>query len=370
MITITAKFQILPTSAEQLLLSATMQAYSAACNFVSDHIFETHDLNQSSLNTILYQTLRCQFGLKSQMAQSTLKTVIARYKTILKTQKEWRKPNFRHPEYDLVWNRDYSLLADSFSVNTLTGRLKLKCHKEGMQQYFDDVWHFGTAKLVHKHKKWFLHIPVTRDSETLSDNDVCNVVGVDLGINFLATTYDSKKQTTFFNGRAIKQKRAGYKSLRSQLQRKQTPSARHRLKAIGQRENRWMCDVNHQISKALVDSHPTGTLFILEDLTGIRTVTEKVKRKNRYVSVSWAFFDFRQKLAYKALLAGDNTLFVDPAYTSQTCPSCGHTEAANRNKKKHVFVCKNCHYTSNDDRIGAMNLYAKGIQYLSTVSNA
>ena len=56
---------------------------------------------------------------------------------------------------------------------------------------------------------------------------------------------------------------------------------------------------------------------------------------------------------------------VDPRYTSQCCPACGHTEKSNRNKKIHLFTCKNCGYTSNDDRIGAMNLYRMGINYLA-----
>ena len=55
---------------------------------------------------------------------------------------------------------------------------------------------------------------------------------------------------------------------------------------------------------------------------------------------------------------------VDPKYTSQTCPKCGHIEKSNRNKKHHIFCCKNCGYQSNDDRIGAMNLWNKGIQYI------
>ena len=42
----------------------------------------------------------------------------------------------------------------------------------------------------------------------------------------------------------------------------------------------------------------------------------------------------------------------------------GHIEKANRNKKLHLFACKNCGYKSNDDRIGAMNLYRMGINYL------
>ncbi len=134
---------------------------------------------------------------------------------------------------------------------------------------------------------------------------------------------------------------------------------------MGQRENRWMSDVNHQVSKALVESNPSRTLFVLEDLKGIRGATEKVIRKHRYEIVSWSYYDLEQKLNYKALRNGSKVLNVDPRYTSQTCPRCGHVEKANRNKKLHTFKCKCCGYTSNDDRIGAMNLYRKGIEYVS-----
>lgn len=71
-----------------------------------------------------------------------------------------------------------------------------------------------------------------------------------------------------------------------------------------------------------------------------------------------------QKLVYKAKQNQSTVIKVDPAYTSQCCPMCGHIEKANRNKKIHLFNCKNCGYKSNDDRIGAMNLYRMGINYL------
>ncbi|MCB7078789.1 transposase, partial [Caldibacillus thermoamylovorans] len=82
--------------------------------------------------------------------------------------------------------------------------------------------------------------------------------------------------------------------------------------------------------------YPRGTMFVLEDLTGVRSATEKVQVKNRYVSISWAFYQFRQMLEYKAQLNGQKVIVVDPKYTSQTCPKCGHVEKANRNKKLHL----------------------------------
>ncbi|HZK83451.1 MAG TPA: zinc ribbon domain-containing protein, partial [Desulfosporosinus sp.] len=61
-------------------------------------------------------------------------------------------------------------------------------------------------------------------------------------------------------------------------------------------------------------------------------------------------YQLRQMIEYKAVLNHSLTIAVDPRYTSQKCPQCGHTEKANRDKKNHIFTCKNCTYTSNDDQ--------------------
>ena len=363
--TVTAKIQLVVSAENCELLDSTANAYRNACNFVSEYIFRTHNLKQFSLNKELYYEIREKFGLGSQMTQSVLKTVISRYKTIRTNQHEWIQPKFKVPQFDLVWNRDYSLSQNYFSVNTLNGRLKLPYYAKGMEKYFDkETYRFGTATLVFSHKRYFLHIPVTFEVNECCDSDICNVVGIDRGINFVVATYDSKHQSGFVSGKVIKQKRGHYKNLRKQLQQVGTPSSRRRLKAIGQRENRWMQDVNHCVSKALIESNPKHTLFVLEDLSGVRSATEKIRVKDRYVSVSWSFYDLEQKLIYKAMQHQDKVIKVNPAYTSQCCPVCGHTEKANRNKKIHLFCCQNCGYKSNDDRIGAMNLYRMGIDYL------
>ena len=365
-ITITAKIQIHPSEADRQSLTETMSAYRRACDFVSGHVFVTHDLSQPSLNRVLYYQIRDRFGLKAQAAQSVIKTVIARYKTVMSQGNGWMRPSFRKPQLDLVWNRDYSLKKNLFSVSSSTGRLQVPYSFAGMERYFDpEVYAFGTASLVFKHKKFFLHIPVTYEVPDCSMNDIKCVVGVDRGVNFTTATYDSCGKSGFISGRAAKQKRAHYKAVRKSLQERGTASSRRRLKSIGERENRWMQDVNHCVSKALVSKYPSHTMFVLEDLTGIRAATERVKRKDRYVLVSWAFYDLEQKLVYKAKQKGSIVVKVNPRYTSQSCPKCGHTEKANRNRRFHSFCCKNCGYRSNDDRIAAMNLYRKGINLLS-----
>lgn len=364
-LTLTAKIRLYPTLEDIKAFNDTAEAYKQGCNHVSSFAFLNNIYNRRVLHDELYYKLRELFGLKSQMAASVIKTTLAKYKSAKANRHKCNLVIFKHKEYDLVYNRDYSVFNDYLSINTIAGRLKIKYNTKPFEHYFDGTWAYGTAKLVNKHKKWFLHIPFSKEVEQLNITDVDNVVGIDLGINFLATIYDSQGKSTFINGRQIKHKRAHYKQLRKELQQRQTSSARRRLKAIGNRENRWVTDINHQVSKALIAKYGKGTLFVIEDLTGIRNATEKVHIKHRYEIVSWSFYQLRLFLEYKAIKYGAKTITVDPRYTSQTCPICAHVEKTNRNKKTHTFCCKKCNYRSNDDRIAAMNLHNKGIEYLS-----
>lgn len=367
-ITTTSKIQIKPTDEQVEILTQTMIQIRKALNYISKYVYDNNCLKQAELNKATYTYLREKFGLKSQMAQSVMKTVIAKYKTNKSNGHDFTLVQFKNLEYDLVSNRDYSLKLGKFSINSLNGRLKIPYEAKGMEKYFDGSYSFGTAKLVYKYKKYFLHIPMTKEYQQTTPFEINKIVGIDLGINFVATTYDSFGKTTFFSGKQVKQKRGHYKILRKNLQIRGTKSAKRRIKSIGSRENRWISDLNHSITKALVDRYGANTLFVLEDLTGIRTSTKKVNVNNRYVSVSWAFYQFRKYLEYKAQTNNSMVIAVNPKHTSQQCPKCGHIEKANRNKKQHIFCCKNCSYTSNDDRIGAMNLWNKGIQYIEDQS--
>lgn len=191
-LTLTAKVKIMPTNEQIELLQQTLLAYRHACNFVSKLVFERKERSKAKLHIQTYPVLRSAFSLRSQMAQSVLITVLARYKSLISNHHPLTQVNFKKPEYDLVWRRDYSLTTHTFSVNTLSGRIKVPYEKKGMEAYFDGTWTFGTAKLVHKRGKFFLHIPMSKEVEEVADSSLHQVVGVDMGINFVVTSYDHK----------------------------------------------------------------------------------------------------------------------------------------------------------------------------------
>ena len=370
--------------------SKTMEQYRLACNYVSEYLFNNNfPLNKNEVQKVIYNTIREKFNLKSQMTISCIRSVIARYKTV-KTQMarrpykyqdqntgEWyrevrdlnwlHKPiSFNRPQVDLQRNRDWSYLSSGqLSINTLDGRVKVEPICRGFNQYLDGTWKFGLAKLLKSSGKWYLHISATKEVTDFDKQTVKHVVGLDRGLRFLATSYDEQGKTVFFDGQAIMRKRAKYQKLRATLQAKGTKSAKRRLKKLSGRENRWISDVNHCLSKTLVQKYGANTLFVLENLNGVSFERTDLPKVLRNQNKSWAFYQLEQFLTYKAHLNNSEVVEVSAKYTSQRCPKCGVIKKDNRNHEKHEYHCDNCDYRSNDDRIGAMNIQLLGTQYIS-----
>lgn len=376
--------------------------YRKACNEASEYAFSNGMiLSPNKLHVALYRGLRERYGLKSQMTVSVFRTVVARYKSIDTQMKKkpyrfvcegkrysisrnltWlRKPVlFSRPQADLVRNRDYSFVSDPdgkhvISVNTLGERIRVEFSlpKRYEEYFMSPEWSLGTGKLVSLRGKWYLHIPAMKEiSETFDPRAPRHVVGIDRGLRFLATLYDDDGRTTFIDGKEIMRRRDMFARQRAELQSRGTKSAKRALKRLSGRENRWMIDVNHRITKALVGRYGPGTLFVLEDLAGVSFNDENLssrKSDDRRRLRSWTFYQFEQMLAYKAQENGSGVIFVSPEYTSQRCPKCGRIMKDNRDTKTHEYVCDCCGYRSNDDRIAAMNIQQLGTMYVSGDEN-
>lgn len=400
-LSLTLKVRLYPTSKQSRQFEAVTETYRQACNIISQWFFDQYfAVNRKKFNHDQYYYLKSLFPkLNTAMVQSVYRTVDARYKSIdtqLKKQplyvpsgnfdkhgkekwmpiqrnKYWlQKPiHFKRPQADYLRNTNYRFGHQSglLSLNVLSQRIKVPYNDCFNDILFDNDVNLGTAKLVKSCGHWFLHVPFAKTITIPDRDDFEHVVGIDRGLRFITTTFDETGQTKFVNGKHLIYVRRKYKYLRQQLQRRKTSSARRRLKKIGQRENRYVTDMNHQLSKALVDYYGKNTLFVIEDLSGIRHVTKRTSKDKRYERVSWSFYDLGLKLAYKAQLNQSLVIEVVADYTSQRCPKCGRINKDNRNHNLHCYCCDRCGYRSNDDRIGAMNIYELGKQWRSDVKN-
>lgn len=74
---------------------------------------------------------------------------------------------------------------------------------------------------------------------------------------------------------------------------------------------------------------------------------------------SWTFAQLGQFIAYKAVRAGLPVVYVDPAYTSQGCSSCGHVSRKNR-QNQATFCCTSCGFPEHADVNAARNIASRG----------
>ena len=207
---------------------------------------------------------------------------------------------------------------------------------------------FGTMRIVTKNHTLVAQIVYNvAEPELKSDG---NVMGVDLGIKCPAVSYCSDGSVKFYgNGRKNKYLRRHYAYLRNKLQKSKKMSA---IERINNKEQRIMKDIDHKLSHDIVQTAVAHNvkLIKLEQLSNVCSTTKK-SRKNNHSLHTWSFYRLAQFIEYKAKLAGISVEYVNPAYTSQTCPICGSVHHANDRN----YTCE-CGFHIHRDLLGAMNI--------------
>ena len=382
---ITAKIKLHTTPKQFAKLRATQLAYRDSLNFVSRYAYAHGKLsNKVKLQDATYNEIRTRFHLPSQMACSVPRQVGATYKglwTKVKknaqarsaglTKKRYKgldnPPKYVSPTLTYQLGHDYSFKTEQrVSLLTLEGRVILPY--TGYDKHVALIQkgaQIGAAQLWYDKpkKQFYLLVPLEVEVESPTPETHKQVVGVDVGIRYLAVTSTTKGECTFHSGKSLVPKANHSARLRKRLLQKGTRSATRRLVGMSRRERRLKQDTNHVVSKRIVEQHP-HSLIGLENLTDIRDRTRrkhgkrasKKQRKANARQSKWSYAELHASIAYKALLHESMAIKVDAHYTSQACPLCGHTCKGNRPNKGLLFVCQNCHYTLHADLVGARNI--------------
>ncbi|WP_165613732.1 RNA-guided endonuclease TnpB family protein, partial [Bacillus albus] len=176
------------------------------------------------------------------------------------------------------------------------------------------------------------------------------ILGVDLGLKVPAVAITNDDKVRFFgNGRQNKYMKRKFRSIRKKLGEAKKLNA---LRQLDDKEQRWMQDQDHKVSREIVDFATNNNISVirLEQLTNIRQ-TARTSRKNERNLHTWSFFRLAKFIEYKAKLVGIKTEYVNPSYTSQTCPKCSEKNKAQDRKYK----CQ-CGFEKHRDIVGAMNI--------------
>ncbi len=255
---ITAKLKLITTPEHFSALRKAQLAYRDALNAVSQYAFsQGKTSNVTKLHKGMYAELRTRYRLPSQLACSAQRQVAATYKglwTKLKKNAEHRRkkitrkrfkgldkpPRYSSPTVQYTYERDYTFQCDSrVSVGTLNGRISVPY--QGYEKHTALIRQgatIGYAKLWYdRHKKQFyLLASLTIDIAEPTHEHFTEVVGVDVGIRYLAVTSTSTGKAGFHSGKRVRHQANHYARLRKRLQQKGTRGTKRRLKRIEQRE--------------------------------------------------------------------------------------------------------------------------------------
>lgn len=207
-------------------------------------------------------------------------------------------------------------------------RLALPCKKIGiLNKALENGILKKSAKIIKKRNNFYLTVFVEIPEK---EKFATNLIGMDVGLNNAVATSDGK-----FYGEDIK-------SLRIRTKHRKYTG----LSASKQALNR--------VAKELITIYP-NTDFAVEELLfkGKKKRSKEFRRRNN----NWAYKHLSKKLVDHSNREGFSVIYVEPAYSSQTCPICNSINKANR--VGDSFCCKQCGYTNHADTVGAINLLGR-----------
>ncbi len=361
-VTIACKMKVNSQLAKEI--DETLKVFAAACDWINAQTPEDMT-NRTRMQSFIYRDVRNRFGLSSNLAIQAIRRVCANRKTAQQKQKKVRDFSPTSATYDARifsfregdWSVSLKLLHQRHRFELLTGNYQRERLK-GLNP---------TSATLVKRKKGDYYIHINIDLPTREPREYEGVIGVDLGGEGVANTSEGES----WSSESVTEQRNHYAKMKAILRKKTakgTRTTRRRcrqlLARLSRREKRYHSWLNHCISRRLVNNAVTNKKVIaLEDLTAIRRRRSKKPKNKRAksdkykrIDNTWAFYQLRQFLIYKCLLAGVKLIFVKPAYVSQTCHVCHYLGEINGDR----FSCQNCGNQCDVDYNGSINIAALG----------
>ncbi|WP_293070052.1 RNA-guided endonuclease TnpB family protein [Okeania sp. SIO2B3] len=187
--------------------------------------------------------------------------------------------------------------------------------------------------------------------ESYPTEKVGEAIGVDIGINTLATCSDGSK---FANVKAYRQ--AKKRLVRHQrVVSKKVIGSKNRRKAVKKlaKAHKKVADIRadalHKLTTWLAKNHST---IVIEDLN----VSGMLKNHKLASAIAdCGFYEFKRQLTYKCEWYGSELVIADRFYpSSQICSNCGHQQKMPLHLR--TYKCSECGFQADRDFNAAINL--------------
>ncbi|MFP3234062.1 MAG: RNA-guided endonuclease TnpB family protein [Sulfolobaceae archaeon] len=349
-------------------LLALVNNYSKALRFVLFWLKENVPNPEekgvlSKVHEELYTRLREEYNLPSKVAEDCYRDAISIYKSWFNNPKKGRFPRVYKPTVWLTPKTSYNVSFERMTVRIVSvGELSILGYPRNLKDYLS--WRMREARLTVKGDKVFLKVVFEKDEEKVEPKES---VAVDIN---MAEVVVGKDDTHYARIPTRLEEVHHWKSLAENLQKKYPRRWRenkrilHRIHSFHQRAKRIMEDFARKVGKWVVEiARIMGANVIkLESLKNLIKNVDKLPKEFHDKFYLMQYRRLQYWISWQARKHGMVVEFVNPSYSSVSCPKCGRKM---KEKGYRWFRC-NCGYENDRDVIAIMNLNGRGSLTLST----
>jgi putative transposase len=312
----------------------------------------------------LYEKLREEYNLPSKVAEDCYRNAISVYKGWYNNPKKGRFPRVYKPTVWLTPKASYNVDFETMTVRiTGVGELPILGYPRNLKEYLG--WKMKDSRLVIKGGKAFLKVVFEKEEENVEAKES---VAVDIN---MAEVVVGKDDRHYVRIPTRLDEVHHWKSLAESIQRRYSRRWRgnkrilYRVRSFHQKARRIMEDSARKVGKWVVEiARDFGANVIkLENLKNLIKNVNKLPKEFRDKLYLMQYRRLQYWIEWQARKHGIVTEFVNPRYSSVTCPKCGRRMA----EVSHRWFKCPCGYENDRDVIAITNLNGRGSLTLSTV---
>jgi len=360
--------------------------YTRAKQLIVNWLVETKPVFKSEkelLSTVhheWYDKLK-QMGLKSRLAEDCERDAINVYISWLGNLNEKKsKPRIKSVSVILTPGLSYNLNLKRVRLSILGYKTQILGYSRTLSLYKD--WKITEAKLVKRGKNWFLHITFERVDENKKGRKkenkqkekkeeeefkVTGIVAVDVNQDFIMVGNDKKVIEIATRLDDAKH----YVNETQKLQKKyptKWKSSKHILNRVAhfyRRERNILIDFAKKVGKWIVEIALLlkANVIVLEELNKMIYRVNDLRKNYRLKLYLMQYSRIQRWVEWQAKKYGLRVKYVNPAYSSTSCPRCG---TLMKESNYRTFKCPRCGFEENRDYMAVLNLYGRGSLTFST----
>jgi len=358
-VVLAVQLKVSPEPSQLSALSSLVENYMNAVREVVQFCISTGITSLKQVYHALYRHLRERYQLKARFAIDAIRHGISVAKSWLRNPRKGRLPILKSKVVWLTPNKSYKVDLKQMKVRiTDVGELKIIGWHRRLFEYLSRGFEIKEARLKLTNKGVFLYVSL-KGTVQIPDK-TAKAIAVDMNMREVVAG-DGQKEIR------LKTRIDDTERIHKQIQRTQKKYGEgkawlrregilNRIKSWFERIRNITDDQAKKIAYQIVQfaKERGADTIVLEDLNGmLQNVIKKLPKKIRRKLYHSGIRKVQYWIEVEAKKEGLRVEYVNPKYSSTTCPKCG---TRLKREKGRTMVCPNCGFKADRDTVAVLNL--------------